>query len=244
MTFTDKILAGLREACWTSFCLKKGDFTKIKPEYLLTALVAKQFASPDSGLLVKLEESTIEFATSCVKQVNSSYQFSKTPNDIKKGRIDIAVYFQETQDGYWNRNKSKFPIELKGVDPKKRPYLKDVDRNLKYFEIEDKHTGKSVLKRAFNVSIVRAKRYLSEEDVDNFINKIENKYGKWLKEYEQKLSDNNLELKITVEDVLSNLYSRNISFDLSEGLTEWDYMQDCYLYVGVVVEISRKSAPQ
>lgn len=225
----------------TSFFLKDGDFTKIKPEYLLTTLVAKQFAFPDSGLSVKLEEPTSEFATSCVKQINSLFQFSKRHNVSRDGKIDIAVYFSKALEGYLNRNKSNFPIELKGINPSKSDYLNDIDRNLEYFGIEDENTGKSVLNNTFNASIEKAKKFLYSEEFDNFKNTVESKYRNWLKEYEQLLTYKNLKLKITVEPIMSELHSKNDTYDLSEGSTEWDYLQDWHLYVGVVVEISRKN---
>lgn len=239
-TYTERILAGLADACLTSFYLKDGDFTEIKPEYLLTTLVAKQFAFQDSGLLVKLEEPTGEFARSCVKELKSSWQFSKEHDVSRKGKIDIAVYFSKTEDGYMCRRKSYFPIELKGINTDKGEYLKDIERNIEYFGIQDDNTGGSILNHAFNASIEEAEKILYSEDLEKFIKKIEKKYKRWLKKHKQEFEASELKYKITVSPVMDNLYSKEDKFDLSEGLTEQDYIQDWYLYVGVVVEIFRK----
>lgn len=241
MTETERILNGLKDACLTSFFFKDGDFTEIKPEYLLTTLVAKQFAYQDSGLLIRLEEPTCEFATSCVKQINDEYHFSKRHNVSRNGKIDIAIYFSETQVGYLNRKKSNFPIELKGLNTNKCDFLKDIERNLEYFDIEDKVTGSSVLNRTFNASIEEAKKFLYKEEVENFIKAIKMKYENWFKPYSETLKAKNLQLEITVIEIMSELHSKNDTYVLTEGATEWDYLQDWHLYVGVVVEIYRKN---
>lgn len=240
MDIKSKIFKGLKDACYTSFFMKNGDFTDIKPEYLLTSLIARELAEKDSELVLKLEEPTEEFATSCVKQVNENWLFSKNHNVCRNGKIDIAVYKSRTAVGYINRLKSLFPIEIKGVNPLKCNYLEDVERNIQYFEIHDKVTGGSILNLAYNVSIYMHQRFIYQEELPDILKLVKKKYKAWLSGFEDVLKNNNLEVKIYVKDVMSKLHSQSDKFDLSEGDTEWSYMDDWHIYIGVVVEIKRK----
>lgn len=239
MTNTDRIIEGLKDACLTSFWMKNGDFTDIKPEYLLTTLVAKQFIRENSEIIVKLEEPTKHFALSCVPQFKSIFDFASEQKVNRPGRIDIGVYALKAEGSFLNLNKALFPIELKGINPQKSLFLKDVDRNLQYFMLNDGKTGRSILNEAYCASIEEAKDFYYKEDINNFIKSIQKKYTEWIKPLSDSHKHAQIELIVHVKEIMSQLFSKADKFDTSEGGNEWDYLQDWHLYVGVVIEIRR-----
>ena len=70
--------------------------SQIKPEYLLTVKIAESLSENKTNFIIKLEEPTKEFATSCVK--NYQFGFSEKHNSSRNGRIDIAVYSDEKKN--------------------------------------------------------------------------------------------------------------------------------------------------
>ncbi|WP_029038782.1 hypothetical protein [Salinimicrobium xinjiangense] len=239
MSEIDKIFKGLEETCYTSLYFKDGDYTKIKPEYLFTTLVAKQFATQESEFIIKLEEPTQSFATNCVPQANSQYRFSSFKNVCRNGKIDIAVYTNKQQDGYLNEYMPLFPIEIKGVNPQKVKFTQDVKRNLEYFSIEDENTGSSILKQAYNIAVEIPRRFLYEEEKESFVNSVKKKYENWIKVFDQIASSLGLDITVETRPILDRLYKESDQINRTYNETEWDFFDDWHLYIGVVVSIKK-----
>lgn len=219
---------------------KNGDFTEIKPEYLLTVLVAKQFADLKmiDKFIIKLEESTKKFASACVPSMNSKWEISERHNCSRNGRIDIAVY-DPKYDGFLTYP-ALFPIELKGIDPDKQLVIDDLQRNLEYFLLTDKKTGKSRLQQSYFACVEEAKRFIYEGDELNFNEQVKKKYEKWTSNLKNFANHNGLDLEIYVEPVMSQLYPKDIRIDTSKGDSIHDFIDNWHYYVGVVIEIKTK----
>ncbi|MPT34816.1 MAG: hypothetical protein E2604_06955 [Flavobacterium sp.] len=243
MSTIETIFEGLRDACNTSFFFKNGDFTEIKPEYLLTVLVAKQFSDQNNldKFIIRLEEATEDFATSCVPETNVDWEIPKRHNCNRNGRIDIAIYSPDTSKRIFHSYAPLFPIELKGIDPTKSLVLEDLKRNMEYFLLEDEKTGKSILEVSYFACIEEAKKFIYEENKNEFIQKVERKYKNWTSNLKNLLNHHNLDLNIYTKEVMSQLYSKDIKCDSSEGNTIADFVDDWHYYVGVIVEIKKQN---
>ncbi|CAM4392038.1 hypothetical protein [Flavobacterium terrigena] len=234
------IFSGLRDACNTSFFFKNGDFTEIKPEYLLTVLVAKQFSDLKilDKYIVKLEDSTEDFASACVPNMTLKWETSKRHNSSRKGRIDVAVY--NPKMGKNLNYPALFPIELKGINPAKQLVIDDLQRNLEYFLLEDEITGKSHLQISYFACIEEAKKYFHKGDESNFKNFIKKRYESWTINLKALANHHDLDLDIYVDEVMSQLYEKDMEIDKSEGNSINDFIDDWHYYVGVIVEIKTR----
>ena len=126
-----------------------------------------------------------------------------------------------------------FPIELKGINPSKCLVLEDLERNMEYFLLVDEKTGKSILEVSYFACVEEAKKILYEENKNEFIQSIEEKYNAWTTNLKTLLSHHNLDLIIHVKEVMSQLYSKVNT--LIDFIDEWNY------YVSVIIEIKNKS---
>lgn len=235
------IFNGLREACNTSFFFKNGDFTEIKPEYLLTVLVAKQFSDLKilDKYIVKLEEPTSDFASACVPNMNSSWEISQRHNCSRNGRIDVAIY--DPKIGQHFNYPALFPIELKGIDPDKQLVIEDLKRNLEYFLVEDEKTGKSQLQLSYFACIEEAKKFIYKGDELVFRDHIKVKYENWTANLKALANYHGLDLIVYVDEVMSQLYEKNMKIDTSEGDCINNFIDDWHYYVGIIVEIKTRN---
>lgn len=243
MEIIDIIFKGLHDACHTSFFFKNGDFTEIKPEYLLTVSVAKQFADHNNldRFIIKMEESTKNFASSCIPETDESWGFAERHNSDRNGRIDIAIYNPDTSKRIFHSYEPLFPIELKGINPSRGLVLEDLQRNTEYFLLEDKVTGKSILREAYFACIEEAKTFIYKEQKEDFNVLIETKYKSWTSNLKEFLNYHNLTLNIHVREVMSQLVSKDDEYDLKEGNSVKDFIDDSHYYVGVVINVEYKA---
>jgi hypothetical protein len=236
-----KILAGLFDACHTSFQMKNGDFTKISPEYLLTVLVARQIAENNDNYILKLEESTCNFASSCVPQINANWETSKKHNVQRNGKIDIAVYKGKSNNNVLPYTEALCPIELKGINPYLPLVLEDINRNIDFFLIKDEKTGNSIIETSYFACIEMAKEHFYLEEIEDFKAKTKKKYLNLFDDnFIKKINHHNLKLEITVEKIMEDLNPKNQKFDTSEGGFEYDDMSNFHCYLGVVIELKKK----
>lgn len=146
----EEILSGLKRACFDAIEFSEDFARKIDAEYLLTVNVAKSIVTLNQGigfpLRVILEHRTSRFTTACVPLIGyvpaanfmGRQSIIRKPHDTsRRGRIDIAVMH--------DLNGIEAPvcaIELKGFNPGRRHVIKDLTRNLEYFQVIDE-TGRS-----------------------------------------------------------------------------------------------------
>lgn len=233
---TKAIFKGLSEACHLSLELKNGDFTDIKPEYLLTVMVAKALVDVGNNrkYIVKLEEPTIIFAKSCVPEHTiGKFVFSGDHNAERNGKIDIAIYSNEHTDTSWFRPRASCPIELKGINPEAFDFNLDINRNIGYFLLRDANTGMSELKLACFATIFEVPNVIYNSEIEQCQQTVETKIEKWMKKFKEVLKKNNLRYSLSIKPVFHHLLDED-----DDGIDQ-DILADCHLYFGVIVFIQR-----
>ena len=229
-----KILNGIKEIFHFNQLANIDSSDFIKPEYLLTVKIAEQFISSNSSFIVKLEEETTTFAKSCVKYWNNGL-VNGCHNSERNGKIDIAVYSTKSNSGHYPY-RPIFPIEIKNINPSKYNFLKDVERNIGFFNISDTNTGDSVLNLAYNVSIVEFKD-LFKEQVPNQLEIVKTKYQNWIQN--SNLITDEISFKVFAECVDFPIYSKEDKFSTDEGDDASFYLNNNFTRIGVIVEIYR-----
>jgi hypothetical protein len=230
------IISGLKEACHLSFELKNGDFTNIKPEYLLTVMVAKALVGSNNNrkYTVRLEEPTMIFAQSCVPEHTlRKFVFSGDHNADRNGKIDIALYSDEHTDTSWFRSRASCPIELKGINPDVFEFNLDINRNIGYFLLEDDNTGLSELKLSCFATIFDMPKAIYHSEIEGCKSKVKKKVDKWMKKYNAVLIKNKLSYNLIIEPVFQQLIDES-----DEGIDQ-DIISSCHLYFGVIVFIGK-----
>lgn len=199
----------------------------IKPEYLLTVKIAESLFKNNTAIKIKLEESTSDFANSCFNRTELWHK-PLSYNTKRNGKIDIAVYSSENESGYYPY-KSLFPVEIKNINPSKFDLLLDVERNLELIELSDSDLGKSVVDKAFNVSIEEIINVYNEE-LDSEIESRKAKYKKWL-------SNSGLFTKKTKYEVFTKHLDNDCSISKSDRYENGEYLEN-YHRIGFIIEIT------
>ncbi|GAA4072651.1 hypothetical protein GCM10022389_17570 [Flavobacterium cheonanense] len=230
------IIQGIKEIFYFNNLANIDSSYFIKPEYLLTVKIAEQLALSKKGYLIKLEEDTSTFAKSCVKSWNNGLVNDDSHNSERNGKIDIAVYSTKSNSGHYP-NQPLFPIEIKNINPSKYSFLKDVERNIEFFNISDVNTGDSVLELSYNVAIEEFKDIFKEHVPDKILS-VKEKYKNWIQN--SNLITNDLSFDVFAECVDSPIFSINDKPNLDEGDDPSLYFSNEYTRIGVIVEIYRK----
>lgn len=214
----------------------------IKPEYLLTVKIAESISSlndlTNPAYIIRLEEPTSEFSYGCLPNYSSEKFILTELKDsiIRKGKIDIAVYLAG-KNPQFHYPKALFPIEVKSFKNTKYAFLADVERNIEYFKINDEITGDSHIELAYCTALEDSRIYYKEDKASE-INRISEKYENWL--CNLKKEETNIDFEVKVKTICDHLYSKDDTFDLTEGQTEIDYLSDSYHYIAVIVIIKRR----
>jgi len=238
------IFSGLTNACADAYHFTGEVNAKIKPEYIVTVNVAKEFFTINNGqagygheFILKFEEDTTTFAMACVPQMVADDIFSIKirgfQNTDRNGKIDICVYDQFG-------DKPICPIEIKDFNPSKAEILKDLKRNLQLLELVDKNTGASILKFAFLAVLEEHKNCLTEKNISKGLDKIKAKYEKRLKSFKDNLKD--IKLTITTKTVAKNLIDETTSFAGMEDMDIADRVAETYHFVGVVITLEKNKS--
>ncbi|RZJ92490.1 MAG: hypothetical protein EOO20_01605 [Chryseobacterium sp.] len=234
-----KIFKGIKEAHFLSIELLDGDFTQLRPEYALTVTVAQAFVDDfkKRDYLIKIEEPTKTFASSCVPQHTiKKLKFAGDHNSGRNGKIDIALYKNKPTETSWFRPPALCPIELKGVNPSVSEFHKDIARNIEYFLLTDQLTGKSELEMAFFGTAFYYPKMEYNSQIPIYKTKVKSKVEKWMKKFEAILTSNELTYTIEIEILASSLV------DESDSCIDSDIIADCHCFIGVVLVIERFSS--
>ena len=128
----------------------------IAAEYLFTVAVAKKIAElngpPGDPYIIRVERDAETFAKDCLSPmiVGSGQGFRRKmifrkgkPDVGRKGRVDVTVYVDKPNSGYWG-HQPLCAIEVKGFQPAKELVIEDLARNLSFLRATG-NTGSSVL---------------------------------------------------------------------------------------------------
>jgi hypothetical protein len=165
-------------------------------EYLFTVNVAKAITtlnfSDGDPYKIFLEKNTKQFARDCLHPIISGDYYKRKPSVFRddnaviesqidrNGRIDVAVYIDEPNNGYLG-NQPLCAIELKGFNPSRNVVIKDLKRNIMYFRISGK-TGGSVLKFSLFAALHSQKKFgnKNNSNISGKLLEIEKMYNKWI----------------------------------------------------------------
>lgn len=178
---------------------------KLNAEYLFTVNVAKAInelnGPPGDPYKIFIERHTKSFARDCLPPVvlsGGALRSRKTvfrkgiPKINRNGRIDICVYFDQPNNGYFGEQ-PLCAIELKGFNPPRTLVLEDLKRNLEYHRLSG-GTGDSVLDFSLFAALHSTEKSSDEKQAVDNVEKIKNLYSKWVCELGS-LSDITLEIE-------------------------------------------------
>lgn len=187
-----KIREAMLQACDDMLAFCDEPSRELFAEYLLTVNVAKAIARLNcyyaDPYKVFLERSTRVFARECLRPVlfgspvrNKQSQILKSrPKIDRNGRIDIAVYAEEPNSGYFGAQPI-CAIELKAFNPARKLVVKDLKRNLEFLRIAG-NTGPSVLCFASLAALHSFSKVANVADLEKNVDETKRKYEGWLSE--------------------------------------------------------------
>ncbi len=187
----DQVVAGMRSACEDMLRFSGEPARPINAEYLFTVAVAREIDKLNSyygdPYRIYLEKSTKKFTRDCLLPIKFGNPMKRDSSIIRRaipkidnGRIDIAVYQEISKNGYLGYQ-PVCAIELKGFNPVRSLVLKDLKRNLRYFEVTG-DTGGSVLTSTIFAALHCWDKTEDEYEENKKVEKIENLYRSWLSE--------------------------------------------------------------
>ena len=235
----NQVVEAMKMAC-EDMCRFSGERAKpINAEYLFTIAVAKQIDKLNSyygdPYRIYLEKSRKELSKDCLLPVKfgnprkrgSTIFRDKKPHIDNKERADIAVYQDITNNNYLGYQPICV-IELKAFNPLRKLVLKDLKRNLEYFNITGK-TGGSVIKSTLFAALHSSVKIDNEVDESQKILNLKHSYNSWLSELG---NINHLDVNVTAHSV-SKDYQGEV---LDEGEYEMLNTETIHHFIGVIVE--------
>ena len=180
----------------------------IAAEYLFTVGVAKKIAElngpPGDPYVIRVEQDAAAFAKDCLKPIAVGERDGfrrrmiirrSSPNVSRTGRVDVTVYTDEPNSGYWGFQ-PVCAIEVKGFDPDKVLVIEDLKRNVCFIRATG-DTGDSVLEFTVFAAFCMYKR-TSDKWVSAHMKDVKDRYRGYLKEMGD-LSD--IDSEVIVETV-------------------------------------------
>jgi len=239
----NQVVKAMKTAC-EDMCRFSGERAKpINAEYLFTIAVAKQIDKLNSyygdPYRIYLEKSRKELSKDCLLPVKfgnprkkgSTVFRDNKPQIDNKERADIAVYEDVTNNNYIGYQPICV-IEVKGFNPLRKLVVKDLKRNLEYFNITGK-TGNSIIKSTLFAALYSWEKIKSEDGEPQKILDLKQRYTSWLSELGN-LS--HLDVKVTAHSV--SIDSQGEVTD--EGEYEMLNTDTIHHFVGVIVEFRAK----
>lgn len=185
-----KIWQAMEFACQQSELFTGNKAARIPAEYLFTVAVAMAIAEhngpPGDPYIVRVEYDAATFMKECVQPVKFAREGAagkshlikrKKPNIRRPGRVDVAVYVDVPNNGYFDAQ-PLCAIELKGFDPKPKLVRKDLERNLGFLRTTGP-TGDSVLEFAIFAALHAYQRY-GDGDLSRNKQGTKEKYERYL----------------------------------------------------------------
>ena len=242
-SFRTQVVSAMRKACEDMARFSGERARPINAEYLFTVAVARQVDKLNSYFgdpyRIYLEKKTKEFAKDCLVPVRfgrpmkrGSTTFRRgVPKIERNGRIDVAIYQDVPNNGYMG-HQPICAIELKGFNPVRSLVLKDLKRNLEYFNVTGS-TGRSVLESTIFGALHSWSKTGSKSREEEKIIGIKERYTSWLSELPRN------------PDVEMSVCAYSVSEDFKgEVVNEGEYQvlntDTIHHFVGVLVEFRAK----
>lgn len=240
--FERLIFEGMRNSYRNAFSFSGEITTTIKPEYLVTVNIAQSINEINKHnsniIIIKLEESTWSFASSCVplfSNPNSLFNnHIREMQDSQKrpGRVDIATY---REVGSFDKRPFAV-IEVKGFVKYVSTIYLDIIRNLEFFGISDKNTGSSRLEQSYMVFLHKHEGCIFERQKQDGILELKKTYEQYLLQLNSFIPKS-LQWRIEADTIAKNLLDD--STDISEEEGEYR-SQEAYHYIGVVIVLEKR----
>ncbi|WPU57052.1 hypothetical protein SQW19_05535 [Stenotrophomonas acidaminiphila] len=186
----EKIEQAMKSACEQTELFTDAKSEPIAAEYLFTVEVAKAIAElnapPGDPYIIRVERDADTFAKDCLRPsargegdgFRRKMILRKSRPDVgRSGRVDVTVYADELNSGYWGYQ-PVCAIEVKGFDPAKRLVLEDLRRNLCFLRVTG-DTGESVLEFTVFAAFHSYKR-TTDRWVAVHENEIRQRYKGWI----------------------------------------------------------------
>jgi hypothetical protein len=233
--FIEAIFSGLRNLF--TYTIQAGLTQQhfIKPEYLATVSIAQSLAKLNNKdeLEIKLEESTADFASSCLKTIIGN-QIIKNVDSGRPGRVDIAIYTKNS-NGYYP-NKAFCCVEVKNINPSKYLTLLDIERLICFLNLKNCNGAVSCLQLSYFVCI--EERFgITKEKIDDFVSELKLKYENLIND--SCLLKEHQTFKVILEVLEYPSISESDILDLSDGDSEESYCSDNYCRVGIAIEFTQ-----
>lgn len=236
----EKIWKGMRASCSDTFFFLEDESQQIAAEYLLTVNVAKNLADLNKYIgypyKIYIERKTSLIATDCVPLFGREVAINifgyrrvlrKRQNTSRNGRADIALYYNtgglsDTPVGV---------IELKGFDPGSTYVIKDLSRNVEYFNLKCR-TGVSQIKYTCFAAMHSFPKSITDEQIKIDLSGLRAKYENWQAKVEL---PSNICCRLSVDTI-----SRALEFSyLDEENLEDKELESNHHFAGVIVSYFR-----
>jgi hypothetical protein len=239
--FRQSLITAMGAACDDMLRFTGKPAKPINAEYLFTVSVARQIDRLNScngePYQIYLEKNRRDFARDCLLPVTWGHPLTRSSSVFRsrgskfygKERIDIAVYQDIPNNGYMG-SQPVCAIELKGFNPSQNLVMKDLRRNLEYFQLTGS-TGSSVLGLAFFGSLHCWAPIGSAVEERARCDSIQKKYNGWLSQLPKVP---NVRTSITIHDVRSDLEGEVVEEAGCEVLNA----DTKHKYVGIIVEFN------
>jgi hypothetical protein len=219
---------------------------KFNSEYLFTVNMAKKISrlnGPNADpYKIYLEKATRVFAKDCLAPVilghpekRGSTTFRRhTPNIRRNGRVDVAIYIDVPNNGYFGAQ-PLCAIEVKGFDPQRKRVVDDLKRNLEFHRVRGA-TGGSVLEFSCLAALHSFRKVEDEDQAKRDIDSVRSKYQRWLAEVGN------------IDDIDCEIDPFTVSEDrIGRVLDEGEYLaldvDSMHHFVGVIVTFKPKTPP-
>jgi len=238
----EKIKKAMKSACEQTELFTDAKAEPIAAEYLFTVEVAKaiaEFNAPAGDpYIIRVERDAGTFATDCLRPVarakgdglSGKMVIRRSKPDVgRDGRVDVTVYADEFDSGYWGYQPI-CAIEVKGFDPAKQLVLEDLRRNLCFLRATGE-TGDSVLEFTAFAAFHSYKR-TTDSWVTKHEDEILQRYMGWIKDLGD-LSDIDVDIQVVrVSLEQQGTITHGIDYDEIDSSTK-------HHIVGVMVVMSR-----
>ncbi|MEZ9593022.1 hypothetical protein AB4298_00150 [Shewanella sp. 10N.261.52.F9] len=187
-----QVFNATQSACEDMFRFSGERGKPINAEYLFTVAVAREIDKLNSfygePYRIFLEKSRKELSRDCLPPIKwgNSWERGSTvfrerkPTINTKERADIAVYEHIVNSSHMT-HQPICVIELKGFNPARKLVIKDLKRNLEYFNITGK-TGNSVIQSTLFSALYSYSKVKSEAEECERKKNLELQYKSWFSE--------------------------------------------------------------
>lgn len=239
-----QVFDATKSACEDMFRFSGEKGKPINAEYLFTVAVAREIDKLNlfygEPYKIFLEKSRKELSRDCLPpmkrgkpwQRGSTVFRERIPAINTKERADIAVYENVINSSHMT-HQPICVIELKGFNPPRKFVIKDLKRNLEYFNITGK-TGNSVIQSALFSALYSYRKVKNEAEEIDRKQYLEQQYNSWLSEVGNLSS---LDVNVCAHTISSDCLGEVID---EAGVDVLD-TSTIHHFMGIIVEFKAKN---